>query len=602
MKKNKFSENDKKLKKFINNRDDISDSRIRFYDFVFDELFDLTGLTPSKIVDKCIEDQKLFLDNGIPSKKEMSDRFVDEIQSEYYDFVKNKKNRRGELPSKQTYKTKIDSFRLFLEKNDVELPDAPKIKIKKKPVRLSQLPTWSEVDTAIRYAKSPRDKAIIAFAATTGFRVSDITNFTIGDLIEACSIYFEENEEQTLENLLTKNPLNICPCWDIDPQKTEDKGNIAITFNTPETSVLIWEYLKYRIELNDRNGRGRIISEDEALFKSQTGNHLDPNTVEVMCSDINGKMGGEKDKNGIYGKFRIHNLRALFKTTCKINLKHVNADLDIPIGAEIVDLFLGHSRDALAYVYEAVPEDEANGYIRQVYEGLIPYLSISRKTEVNKFSSKEYQEFEEYKKDVDNEFKTREINYQRQIDDLTKENAIFREKLENVENSVKETSDKVNNLNAKKEGTKIKKLIRDYYYENHEKLDSRKACATWGLAYLFAMEDLSKFNGSNENLDSLIKRAEIRLRFHPEWIDKIYESCKDDETEQKIESENLFKAFRRIVVYLGKMDLWDMVKDNKKNFRQFISDYLLLSDYDLNDLSDEDIILISEDVMMKYFS
>ena len=247
MDKKKFSVNDKKLSLFITNKDELSESRIRFYDIVFDELYQLMKLTPSEIIDKCVDDQKIFLDNGIPTKKEMTDRFVFELQTKYYGELNNKKTRKGKHLSKKTIKTKINSLRYFLKKYDIELPDAPEIKIKKTRVRDNEIPTWDDVELAISYAKSPRDKAIIGFAATSGFRVSDIANLKIIHLIKSCSIYFDENEEHTLENLLKKDPENICPCWDMDPQKTIWHGNLAITFNTPEVSVLLWQYLKYRI-------------------------------------------------------------------------------------------------------------------------------------------------------------------------------------------------------------------------------------------------------------------------------------------------------------------------------------------------------------------
>ena len=70
---------------------------------------------------------------------------------------------------------------------------------------------------------------------------------TIGDLVKACDIYFEDDEEKTINNLLAKNPEEIYPCWEIMPLKTSKKSQLCVTFNTPEASTYIWQYLNNRI-------------------------------------------------------------------------------------------------------------------------------------------------------------------------------------------------------------------------------------------------------------------------------------------------------------------------------------------------------------------
>ena len=602
--KEKFSDTDKKLKMFISNKDELSESRIRFYNLVFDDLYKLKELTPSEIVDKCLEDQKLFLENGFPVKKEMSDRFVSELQTDYYEDLKTQTNSKGNPLSKRTIQTKISSLRHFLDKYDVELPDAPEIKIKKTRVRDNEIPTWDDVDLAIKYAKSPRDKVIIGFAAVTGFRVSDIANLKIFHLIRACSIYFEENEEHTLENLLEKNPENICPCWDMDPQKTIWHGNLAITFNTPEVSVLLWQYLKYRIELNDRNGRGRIIDECEPLFHSQTGGHLDPVTISAKCADINKKMGGKMDRNGVFGKFRIHNLRSLFKTTCKRNLYKVNVDSDMPFDGDVVNLFTGHSsNNAHADVYEAVPEDSTDSYVRKVYEGLIPYLSISRPAEVRSYSTKEYLEVEEYKKEVEEKFKTQEINYQRDMDNKDKEIENLKQQLANQDQQYKETiaqiktsvdsqvadiRDEMNAnlrfLEAHKTGRKLHEMvnfnfeidfaIKKYYQKhndfNHENIDEvMKKRALCKLAYDEAIKDENNFENTDDYIETLFEIVNVRCKRKPALITETIEQMqnKNDDSIDLIINEI-------INMFVNDSELMNLTGCDTINLRTIIQNYV----------------------------
>ena len=625
--KNKFSDNDKKLKMFISNKDELSKSRIRFYDIVFDDLYQLKKLTPSEIVDKCLEDQKLFLDNNLPVKKEMSDRFVSELQMDYYESLKEQKNSKGNPLSKRTIQTKISSLRHFLDKYDVELPDAPEIKIKKTRLRDNEIPTWDDVDLAIKYAKSPRDKSIIGFAATTGFRVSDIANLKIIHLLRACSIYFEENEEHTLENLLKKDPENICPCWDMDPQKTLWHGNLAITFNTPEVSVLLWQYLKYRIELNDRNGRGRIIDNDEPLFHSQSGGHLDPITISTKCLDINQKMGGKLDRNGVYGKFRIHNLRSLFKTTCKRNLYKVNVDSDIPFDGDVVNLFTGHSsNNAHADVYEAVPEDSSDSYVRKVYEGLMEYLSISRPTEVRSYSTKEYLEVEEYKKEVEEKFKTQEITHQRDMDnkdklianivaEKDKEIAELKQQINQTQDQMAETNKAIERLQLKREKPEIRSTINDYFFDNYRDdiikeeykkdnenyLGHKKCIVVCELAYEFALENNSEFSADVEYLDKLIKKAMVKCSFNPDMILEKYNEIHEKNEDLYEVNTTMSNLVKEIIFIIGdNKDAWELVNQDQKALKNNIIKHIRNSKYNINEITAEEEKQIAEDVMMEF--
>ena len=611
--KNNFSDNDKKLKRFISNKDELSESRIRFYDIVFDDLYELDYGTPSEIVDKCLDDQKIFLDNGIPVKKEINDRFVSELQTDYYENLKKQKNRQGKPLSKRTIQTKISSLRHFLDKYNVELPDAPEIKIKKTRVRDNEIPSWDDVDLAIKYAKSPRDKAIIGFAATTGFRVSDIANLKIHHLIRGCSIYFEENEEHTLENLLNKNPENICPCWDMDPQKTIWHCNLAITFNTPEVSVLLWQYLKYRIELNVRNKRSEIISEDEPLFHSQTGGHLDPITISTKCLDINKKMGGELDRNGVFGKFRIHNLRSLFKTTCKRNLYKINVDSDMPFDGDVVNLFTGHSSDnAHADVYEAVPEDSPDSYVRKVYEGLIPYLSISRPTEVKSYSTKEYQEVEEYKKEVEEKFKTQEIIYQRDMDnkdklisniieEKDKEIAELKAQLKQTNKTIKDLDKKIDQSRTNIPFHKVRDVIINYLSNIGELNNDRESLLDL-MVLDYAKKHPNEFKTTPEYLYDLIRKFDIQIELSNKDIleqkDELAKNIEFEKVDPLMISfiDELLTIIKNNDGVMKRVGNVDMIK-----FDYIAEEYLVELDLDYSkSISEDEKIRMANEILIKY--
>ena len=88
-------------------------------------------------------------------------------------------------------------------------------------------------------------------------------------MIAILSIYFEEEQSKTLKYLLIMNPDDIMPCWELNPQKTIEHSNLTITFNTPETTNYIFEYLDYRMKLDIRNGGDSVIHDDEPLFISK---------------------------------------------------------------------------------------------------------------------------------------------------------------------------------------------------------------------------------------------------------------------------------------------------------------------------------------------
>jgi len=89
-----------------------------------------------------------------------------------------------------------------------------------------------------------------------------------------------------------------------------------------------------------------------------------------------------KDKNGVYGKFRAHNLRKLFSTTCRKNITNIVVKNDKYTELDAISIFTGHTPPNMnnSEVYDAVDdEDSHDNYLRKTYEALIPYLTIDKK-------------------------------------------------------------------------------------------------------------------------------------------------------------------------------------------------------------------------------
>lgn len=465
----KFSQTDAKLMKVIRDKD-LSDSRIREYDIAFKEIYDLTGYTPTEIVEIAKREQKPFNNNGIIDIIDIDDREVTKIQDQYYEYLKGKKIK-GRPLMDRTIKTKFSVYRAFLKANKIERPDPIKLKIPKVRLRDKDIPTWGDVKDAINLCKSPRDAAIISFAVSTGLRISDILDLELKSLVEACEIYFDETEEKSLVNLLKKNPDHIVPCWEIVAQKTshDDNPNLTITFNTPEATRYLWFYLKDRFNREKKKDSSYTVNLNEALFKSQRGGKLSPISVETHFRNLNARLGGEKDKNGVYIKFRLHNLRKLFKTTCRRNISSIHVQSDKTYEGDIISLFTGHTtpNNPLGYVYEAVEDDSHDSHIRKVYQALIPYLSI-QPTEVKDVKTEQYQKLEEKNEALEKQLEAQSVNMQREMDE---QKAAYEQKIRDLESINVALSNKIDTVESRLDNiTREKDISSIMDYASHNKV------------------------------------------------------------------------------------------------------------------------------------
>ncbi len=590
-----FTETDKKLNQMVK-RKKLSDGRKKHLNTTFNEVYRLSGKTPSDLIEIGLKEQTPFIEDGVVKTIPLADRYITTLYYDYHDYLK-KKTYNGKPNCDNTIRSKLVSYLSIFTEYDIEKPKPIKLDIPKKRIRDDDIPTYDDVFEAINLAKSPRDKAIISMASVTGFRVSDLVDFEIKDLIEACDIFFEEKEDKTLGNLLKKDPMDIVPCWERVAQKTSNEWILTITFNTPEASWYLFEYLKDRFKLEIENETIDDVDITEPLFKSLRKGKLQAKSVEASLNKLNKRMGNKRDKNGHYGKFRMHNLRSLFSTTCRRNIPNISVQSDDTYEGDIVSLFTGHitPNNPLAYAYDAVPTDNPDSYVRKTYQELIPFLSI-RPMKVTDYKPQQVKEMEAKIEEMEKQQMAQAVESERKdklIEDLQKQ-------LNQNQRDIQRTKDRLSAIDSKRSSRRIKRIIRDFYYENYDDKLPRESVATWELAYQLAMENLSNFNDSDNYLRSLIDKARVKLKFNPDLINKIYNETSNEQLKANLESEFMFKTYRRICVHLGNIGLWDMVKDNEKEFKQAVADYLLLNDYIHESLSDEDISKISEDVMLDF--
>lgn len=598
----KFSQTDAKLIKVIRDKD-LSDSRIREYDIAFKEIYDLTGYTPTKIIEIGKKEQKPFNNNGIFDIIDIDDREVTKIQDQYYEHLRNKKIN-GRPLMDRTIKTKLSVYRAFLKANKIEMPDPIKLKIPKVRLRDKDIPTWNDVNNALNLCKSPRDSAIIAFAVSTGLRISDILNLKLKNIVESCSIYFDETEEKSLVNLLKKNPDNIVPCWEVVAQKTshDDVPNLTITFNTPEASRYIWFYLKDRFNREKKKDSSYTIDLDEPLFKSQRGGHLSPISVETHFRNLNARLGGEKDKNGVFIKFRLHNLRKLFKTTCRRNISSIHVQSDKTYDGDVISLFTGHTtpNNPLGYVYEAVEDDSHDSHIRKVYQALIPYLSI-QPTEVKDVKTEQYQKLEEKNEALEKQLEIQSVNMQRDMDEKDKEIAELKAQLQQTTKIVEDIDNKIEQSRTNIPFHKVHDIIFNYLSDIGE-LDNDRMALLDLMVLDHAKKHPNEFKTTPEYLYELIRKLDIQIELsNKDILDQKDVLAKNMEFE-KIDPlmisfiDELLNIIKNNTGVMKRVGNVDMIK-----FDYIAEEYLVELDLDYSkSISEDEKIRMANEILMKY--
>lgn len=364
---------DKTLKRFITvKKKNISKDRKKLYRIVLEDIYKISNKTPSEIIKIAKEEQKPYLEKGTIVFLEIEERYITLLLEQYHGYLENEKK-----ISPTTIKDYTSAFRTFLSSHKIELPEKIDIDIPKKLIKEGDIPTKKEISSSVESTGSIRDKAIILFLATSGIRSGDLRNFTISDLLEATKDY----HDGTIKSLLLLKDKNIIPTWHFMPSKTSKKGNVCVTFNTPESFDYLLRYLKTREKL----------TLNSPLFATVHGNKLSPYTLIKMFARINDNIFG-RDENG-KRFFHAHALRKFFISTCN----HNSGDLTK------VNLLSGHSMQSI--VHDSYNEINIE-VMKRFYMKLIPYLSI-RDTKVHDIKHKDLIKI----KKLEEEAKAKDIKY-----------------------------------------------------------------------------------------------------------------------------------------------------------------------------------------------
>ncbi|MDP1552551.1 MAG: site-specific integrase, partial [Methanobacteriaceae archaeon] len=309
-----------------------------------------------ELINEAKNEEKPYIENNQAVFLDIDDRKVKKYLYQYYAHLKNQDI------CDATIDSYLKTLRSFYNEYEIQLPKNIQIETITELIQEDEIITKEKIRLALETTNNFRNKAIILLMTSSGIRSGDIRNFTVSDFLNATKDYHEGSIETLFES-----KEDIIPTWYFVPEKTKKKGNICVTFNTPEASKYIIQYLKKRNNL----------TQDDYLFEAK-GKQLGKWGLIEIFRKINEKNFGRTKKGKRY--FKAHSLRKFFITKCS----HNSGDL------RKIALLSGH----------APPIKTDQNYIsinfkvmKQFYISLIPALSI-RDTKVHDFKSKEYLELE----------------------------------------------------------------------------------------------------------------------------------------------------------------------------------------------------------------
>ncbi len=629
-------ENNDYYKTYISNPERNEDTANR-YKRILKKLCKATGCTIDEIITTCIDEQTIVTtiplepdENGHLRHKEIKfninnkDASINKYFKQYEEFCR-KRNNKG-----ITIQGETDSLRAFLSEFGVILPKRKKFEDDSKDW---YLPTKEDFNF-ISQDLSLVHVALLNFLTSTGMRIKDACSLTIGDFMSATSEYHDFVD---VEDFIDHADENMIGTWVFEPNKTIRHKTKCITFNSAYSSNLILQYLRhvkneYLPYKNNKNKRENKklknnkkntnikINKKYPLFGSRKHEFKEPIPPKSVGGDWGRKSKKfqswkikqieQKIKDGELSqddyeeevakipKFHPHICRKFFSTVVSNNCGDIR----------ICALLEGHS-DGLPndkYYIKKTVKDIREIYINNIHDA----LSLDN-VETRIVTNKETEELNKKVSEAD-----------KKIEALTNENkekdkeiAELKQLISQTQEQMEQTTKAVEELKIR-ERPDIRNTINTYFHDNcrddilqkeREKdgenhLGYKKCIVICEIAHEIALEKKSEFSADEEYLDKLIKKAIAKCSFNQDMIIPKYNEIHEKNIQLYEINTTMSKIVWDIIGIIGHHeDIWEMVKDNQKTLKTIIIKHIQNSNYDINNISFEDLNQIAEDVIMEYF-
>ena len=241
-------------------------------------------------------------------------QLIEKAQEEYYlkiedqkiyNFVEDYLNElKEEGKSTNTIKSRYDTLKAFFKSFDIKTPDINDLSIFDNNLYIG-IPDESDIRKAIQVS-GLRDKAIVLLHFTSGIGAIELRYLTYGDFIDSVNEYLDLNIDDKLDVSKVISDLDkrkdTIGTWNIKKIKS---GIDYITFNTPESTQAILDYLRDR-EMNNK----LIKSFEDPLFVNTWNKPLTKSVHGAIFKRINNKAGF----GHLYGERRFFTSGTLRKT------------------------------------------------------------------------------------------------------------------------------------------------------------------------------------------------------------------------------------------------------------------------------------------------
>ena len=243
----------------------------------------------------------------------------------------------------------------FYSEYEIELPKIRcNLKQEEQLITTQDIITKKQIQQVLKYCNT-KFKAIILLMMSSGMGASEIRHLTINDFITSQKITIKESFD--IDDLLEKldKKQNEIGTWSIRRFKTNMP---YVTFNSPESTAAIIEYLHYRTE--HRSPNRHIKNIDNFLFEAR-GNQMSLRGIIAYFERLN-----DRCNFGYLGRqrfFRSQGLRKFFASTLKNH------------GMDTVDAewLIGHKLRPVTGTY--IKPDIYR--LKKEYIDILPHLSLS---------------------------------------------------------------------------------------------------------------------------------------------------------------------------------------------------------------------------------
>lgn len=335
---------------FISSKHNITDKSKYNYEKILTKFATSANTTLEKIISNCKTQQDRVIEKIIQHGTDENGNQIIEKQliqfdvnspdskiklylDNYVTYCKNKGN------SNTTINQNLTLINTFLKYYNITLPNRDSLKKDAKKWYLLTKEDFKYIlnDSPLIHA------SLIKFLMSSGMRISDALNLTIGDFMKATQEYHNCVD---VNDFIDNAPADMIGTWYFHPQKTRKFQIPCLTFNDPESSNFILQHLRkikneYIPYAKKKYNIDKVISKDDALFGSQKSMYveaLNPNPtasqfwqknkklrewriLKLKEAISNGELSEEDfDKEAAkIPKFHAHACRKFFETTIAKN-------------------------------------------------------------------------------------------------------------------------------------------------------------------------------------------------------------------------------------------------------------------------------------------